>query len=70
MEITYKKYGTTMYFAGSDGIDDTKGIIDEDKPIKLVILDELTEFLMTEKVRTSWQTLRRPLSAGIKVVSR
>ncbi len=44
MEIAYKKYGTTMYFAGSDGIDDTKGIIDEDKPIKLVILDELTEF--------------------------
>lgn len=44
MEITYRKYGTTMYFSGSDGIDDTKGIIDEDKPIKLVILDELTEF--------------------------
>lgn len=44
MEITYKVHGTTMYFAGSDGIDDTKGIIDEDKPIKLVILDELTEF--------------------------
>lgn len=44
MEITYKKFVTTMYFAGSDGIDDTKGIIDEDKPIKLVILDELTEF--------------------------
>lgn len=44
MEITYRKYGTTIYFAGSDGIDDTKGIIDEDKPIKLVILDELTEF--------------------------
>lgn len=44
MEITYKKYSTTIYFAGSDGIDDTKGIIDEDKPIKLVILDELTEF--------------------------
>lgn len=44
MEITYKKHGATMYFAGSDGIDDTKGIIDEDRPIKLVILDELTEF--------------------------
>ncbi len=44
MEITYKKHGTTMYFAGSDGIDDTKGIIDEDRPIKLVIMDELTEF--------------------------
>lgn len=44
MEITYRKYGTTIYFSGSDGIDDTKGIIDEDKPIKLVIIDELTEF--------------------------
>lgn len=44
MEITYKKHGTTMYFSGSDGIDDTKGIIDENKPIKLVVLDELTEF--------------------------
>ena len=44
MEITYNKYGTTMYFSGSDGIDDTKGIIDEDRPIKLVVLDELTEF--------------------------
>lgn len=44
MEITYNRHGTTMYFVGSDGIDDTKGIIDEDKPIKLVIVDELTEF--------------------------
>lgn len=44
MEIRYKKYGTTIYFSGSDGIDDTKGIIDEDKPIKLVIIDEATEF--------------------------
>ena len=44
MEIRYKKTGSTIYFAGSDGIDDTKGIIDEDKPIKLVVLDELTEF--------------------------
>lgn len=44
MEITYLRYNTTMYFTGSDSIDDTKGIIDEDKPIKLVILDELTEF--------------------------
>lgn len=44
MEITYRKYQTTIYFTGSDSIDDTKGIIDEEKPIKLVILDELTEF--------------------------
>lgn len=44
MEITYKKHDTTIYFSGSDGIDDTKGIIDEDKPIKLVVIDEATEF--------------------------
>ncbi len=44
MEISYKKNGSTIYFSGSDGIDDTKGIIDEDKPIKLVVIDELTEF--------------------------
>ena len=44
MEITYNRYQTTMYFTGSDSIDDTKGLIDEDRPIKLVILDELTEF--------------------------
>ena len=44
MEITYLKHNTTMYFTGSDSIDDTKGIIDEDRPIKLVVLDELTEF--------------------------
>lgn len=44
MQITYKANGNTIYFTGSDSVDDTKGIIDEDKPIKLVILDELTEF--------------------------
>lgn len=44
MEIRYKKNGNTIYFAGSDSVDDTKGIIDEDRPIKLVVLDELTEF--------------------------
>lgn len=44
MEICYRKNGNTIYFTGSDGIDNTKGIIDEDKPIRLVILDELTEF--------------------------
>lgn len=44
MEITYKKNGNTIYFTGSDSVDDTKGIIDEDKPIKYVIIDEVTEF--------------------------
>ena len=44
MEIKYKKNSNTIYFTGNDSIDDTKGMIDENKPIKLVILDELTEF--------------------------
>lgn len=44
MQIRYKKNGNIIYFSGSDSIDDTKGIIDEDKPIVLVIVDELTEF--------------------------
>lgn len=44
MEIKYLKNRNTIYFTGNDSIDDTKGMIDEDKPIKLVILDELTEF--------------------------
>lgn len=44
MEIKYLQNGNTIYFTGNDSIDDTKGMIDEDKPIKLVILDELTEF--------------------------
>lgn len=44
MEIKYKKNSNTIYFTGNDSIDDTKGMIDENKPIKLVIIDELTEF--------------------------
>lgn len=44
MEIRHRRTGNVIYFSGSDSIDDTKGIIDEDKPIRLVILDELTEF--------------------------
>ncbi len=44
MEIKYKKNNNTIIFTGNDGLDDTKGIIDENKPIKLVIVDETTEF--------------------------
>lgn len=44
MEIKYKPNGNTIYFTGSDSIDDTKGMIDEEKPIKLVEVDEVTEF--------------------------
>lgn len=44
MEIKYKENDNTIYFTGNDSLDDTKGMIDENKPIKLVVLDELTEF--------------------------
>ena len=44
MEVTFLENGNTIYFTGSDNIDDTKGIIDEAKPIKLVVLDEVNEF--------------------------
>lgn len=44
MQITYLPTGNTIYFTGNDSIDDTKGMIDEDRPIVLVLLDELTEF--------------------------
>ena len=44
MQITYKGNGNTLYFTGSDSIDDTKGMIDEERHIRLVVLDELTEF--------------------------
>jgi len=43
-EIKYKPTGNTIYFTGNDSIDDTKGMIDESRPIKYVIIDELTEF--------------------------
>lgn len=44
MEIKYKENGNAIYFTGNDSIDDTKGMIDENKPIKIVAIDELTEF--------------------------
>ena len=44
MEIKNKRNENTIYFTGNDSIDDTKGMIDENKPIKIVVLDELTEF--------------------------
>lgn len=44
MQIKYLKNGNIIYFTGSDGIDDTKGMIDENNTIKLVIIDEVTEF--------------------------
>lgn len=44
MEIKNLHNGNTIYFTGNDSIDDTKGMIDESKPIKRVVIDEVTEF--------------------------
>lgn len=44
MEIKNRRNGNTIYFTGNDSIDDTKGMIDEAKQIKRVIIDEITEF--------------------------
>lgn len=44
MQITYLPTGNTIYFTGNDSIDDTKGMIDENSPIVLLLLDEVTEF--------------------------
>lgn len=66
MEIRYKKHGTTMYFTGSDSIDDTKGIIDEDMPIKLVVLDELTEFFDAGEGEDELQNIEATFVRGNK----
>lgn len=44
MQITCKQTGNTIFFSGSDSADATKGLIDESRPISLVIIDEVTEF--------------------------
>ena len=53
MEITMKHprdkkkhefSGNPIYFTGADNIDDTKGIIDVNVPIKVLFIDEITEF--------------------------
>lgn len=43
-EITYLPNGNPIYFSGIESIDDIKGMIAEDRPIKLVWLEELTQF--------------------------
>lgn len=48
MRITYLANGNTIYFAGSDNPDDTKGIIDETgKPIITCIIDEASDFFIS-----------------------
>lgn len=46
MQITCNATGNTIYFCGSDNPDDTKGIIDESRPISLVVIDEVSDFFL------------------------
>ena len=62
MEIKNRRNGNTIYFTGNDSIDDTKGMIDEAKQIKRVIIDEITEFFDKGDGRMNWLILRLLLS--------
>lgn len=43
-QITVKKTNNKIYFTGIESIDDIKGMVDPDRPIKLVWIEEVTEF--------------------------
>lgn len=43
-EIKYKPNGNTIYFSGVDNQDDVKGMIDENKAIKILWFEEFQEF--------------------------
>lgn len=49
-EIRHKPTGNTIYFSGIESIDDVKGMIDEYNPIKIVWLEELTQFDGEEEI--------------------
>ena len=44
MEIKILKTGNNIYFAGGDDYEKIKGMIDETRPIKILWIEELTEF--------------------------
>lgn len=46
MRITYKPTGNSIFFAGSDSPEDTKGIIDESRPIRRCFIDEVSDFFI------------------------
>ena len=49
-EITYIPNDNTIYFTGIETIDDIKGMIDEYNPIKIIWLEELTQFGDAEEI--------------------
>ena len=50
MEITFKKNGNSIYFAGGEDYESVKGTIDEFKLIKIVWFEELTGWTNSEDI--------------------
>lgn len=50
MEITFFQNGNTIYFAGGDDYESVKGMVDENKLIKIVWFEELTGWTNIEDV--------------------
>lgn len=59
MEITLLQTGNKIYFAGGDDYEKIKGFIDEDRPIKIVWFEELTEFDNEEDLQQITATFSR-----------
>ena len=59
LQITIKMNGNNIYFAGADDYEKIKGLIDEDRPIKIVWYEELTEFDNEEDLQQITATFSR-----------
>lgn len=59
MEIRILKNGNTIYFAGGDDYENVKGLIDENKLIKIVWFEELTGWDIPEDVEQIIATFTR-----------
>ena len=59
MEIKILRNGNTIYFAGGDYYENVKGLIDEDKLIKIVCFEELTGWDNSEDIEQIVATFTR-----------
>lgn len=59
MQIKILQTGNNIYFAGGDDYEKVKGFIDENRPIKIVWFEELTEFDSEETLQQINATFQR-----------
>jgi phage terminase large subunit len=59
MEIEILTNGNKVYFAGLDNYEKVKGLIDENKPIKIIWFEEVTEFDDEEELQQTTATFVR-----------